>query len=400
VPHDTNEHGSMNGDWQTLFLGPAEAFKTMQQLSDTSRSNQSSAEPPFRSLLAKEGRFQKYLKRRELPETLVSLIIALVVGTGAGLGAIVFRWLINVVGVFAFTWLPNVLSNMGMAYVILAPALGGLIVGPLIYFFAREAKGHGVPEVMEAVALRGGRIRPIVVVIKSLASSITIGTGGSVGREGPIVQIGSAIGSTLGQMLHLSDNRIRNLVACGAAGGIAATFNAPIAGVFFALEVILGEFSAGNFGLVVVSSVMASIIGRVAFGEMPAFAIPQYAMQSLWEYFFYALLGVAAAIVAVVYTRSIYWTEDLFDSWKRVPEWVKPAIGGVLLGLVALMGQAASSHRACLWDRCWAMALDRWPEGYFPVWSRRPARMLSSEWEPYSPPPRVPQSQQSLFSSK
>ncbi len=122
---------------------------------------------------------------------------------------------------------------MGPAYVIVVPAIGGAFVGPMIYFFAREAKGHGVPEMMEAVALRGGRLRPIVVVIKSLASSICIGSGGSVGREGSIVQIGSALGPTLGQLLKLSDERIRNLVVCGAAAGIAATFNAPTAGVIF-----------------------------------------------------------------------------------------------------------------------------------------------------------------------
>jgi CIC family chloride channel protein len=145
------------------------------------------------------------------------------------------------------------------------------LVGPLVYFLAREAKGHGVPEVMEAVALRGGRIRPVVAVVKSLASSITIGSGGSVGREGPIVQIGSAIGSTFSRLFHLSDERTRNLVACGAAAGIAATFNAPIAGVIFALEVILAEFGLMQFTSVVVASVTSSVIGRVFFGDIPAF---------------------------------------------------------------------------------------------------------------------------------
>jgi len=130
---------------------------------------------------------------------------------------------------------------------IFIPALGGLIAGPIIAFFASEAKGHGVPEVMQAIALRGGRIRPRVVVAKLAASAICIGSGGSAGREGPIVQVGAALGSTLGQWLKLSSNRIRNLVACGAAAGIAATFNAPIAGVIFAMEVILGELHMGTW---------------------------------------------------------------------------------------------------------------------------------------------------------
>jgi CIC family chloride channel protein len=264
------------------------------------------------------------------------MLTALLVGIGAGLGAVVFRWLIGQATYISFTWLPSITASLGRGYVILAPVVGGAIIGPMIYFLAREAKGHGVPEVMEAVALRGGRIRPIVVVVKSLASSICIGSGGSVGREGPIVQIGSALGSTLGQLLHLSDDRIRNLVACGAAGGIAATFNAPIAGVFFALEVILGEFTVGSFGSVVLASVTASAIGRIAFGNNPGFTVPLYAISSLWEFPLYAVLGVLAALVAAVYTRLIYRAEDIFDAWKSMPEWGKPAVGGALLGLLAL----------------------------------------------------------------
>jgi len=273
------------------------------------------------------------------------MVTALVVGIGAGLGAVVFRWLIGVVTQLSFAWLPGVFISLpgrpgwlgGHIHVVLAPAVGGLVVGWLVFRYAREAKGHGVPEVMEAVALHGGRIRPIVVVIKSLASSFCIGSGGSVGREGPIVQIGSALGSTVGQLLDLSDDRIRNLVACGAAGGIAATFNAPIAGVFFALEVILGEFSVANFGPVVLASVMASVVGRIAFGDVPAFAVPKYSIHSLWEFLFYAVLGVLAAMVGVAYTRLIYWAEDRFDGWRTVPEWARPAIGGGVLGLLALL---------------------------------------------------------------
>ncbi|MDX1388537.1 MAG: chloride channel protein, partial [Acidobacteriota bacterium] len=264
------------------------------------------------------------------------LSLALLVGLGAGLGAIVFRWLIDLVRWVSFEWLPGVTAGWGPAYIVIAPTIGGLLVGPLIYFFAREAKGHGVPEVMEAVALRGGRIRPVVAAVKSIASSLTIGTGGSVGREGPIVQIGSTIGSTVGQVFRMSDDRVRNLVACGAAGGVAATFNAPIAGVIFALEVILGNFSIRSFGTVVIASVTASAVGRAAFGDVPAFGIPEYALNSLWEFPLYLLVGVAAAGVAVVYTRMIYASEDLFDSWGKVPEWSKAAFGGLLLGGLAL----------------------------------------------------------------
>jgi CIC family chloride channel protein len=176
--------------------------------------------------------------------------VAVVIGIGAGLGAIAFRDMI-----VGFTNLftghadysavdhasHSMLPMLGMWFVVAAPVVGGLIYGPLVDRWAREARGHGVPEVMYAVAEQGGRIRPRVAIVKSLASALCIGSGGSVGREGPIVQIGSALGSTLGQALRFPVSRLRLMVACGAAGGISATFNTPIAGVFFALELILRD---------------------------------------------------------------------------------------------------------------------------------------------------------------
>jgi CIC family chloride channel protein len=278
-------------------------------------------------------RLRRLLDRWQPPETGVLIGTAIIVGLGGGLGAVVFRWLINGFTYISFEVMRDWLSFMGPAYVIIVPAIGGLLVGPMIYFFAREAKGHGVPEVMEAIALRGGRIRPVVVIVKSLASSLCIGSGGSVGREGPIVQIGSALGSTLGQTLKLSDERIRNLVACGAAAGIAATFNAPIAGVIFALEVILGEFSVGYFSTVVISSVTASVVGRIAFGNIPAFVIPKYSLVSPWELLLYVLLGVLAGLVALLFVRTLYWFEDIFDAW-RFPEYIKPVVGGLFVGAI------------------------------------------------------------------
>jgi CIC family chloride channel protein len=282
-------------------------------------------------------------------EEVILVITSAIVGIGAGIGAVIFRFLIQAIETVGYDWLPSLLPGLGKIYVILVPAIGGLLVGPLVYFFAREAKGHGVPEVMEAVALRGGRIRPIVAVIKSLASSISIGSGGSVGREGPIVQIGSALGSTIGQWLNLSNERIRNLVACGAAGGIAATFNAPIAGVIFALEVILGEFSVAYFGTVVISAVLASVIGQAVFGDVPAFPLPtEYHLNSVWEFAFYPLLGVLAALIGSLFVRVLYWSEDRFDEWRAIPEWLKPAIGGALLGSLALFYGLATPLK---WDR-------------------------------------------------
>ncbi len=228
------------------------------------------------------------------------------------------------------------LGFLGRGLLILIPALGGLLAGPIITFFAREAKGHGVPEVMQAIALRGGVIRPRVVIAKIAASAICIGSGGSAGREGPIVQVGAALGSSLGQWLHLSEARIRNLVACGAAAGIAATFNAPIAGVIFAMEIILGELHIGYLGNVIISSVTASTLARVFLGERPAFEMPRYGMKTPWEILLYALLGVLAALVAILFIKMLYWFEDRFDSWK-FPDALKPAVGGLLLGLLAFV---------------------------------------------------------------
>ncbi len=264
--------------------------------------------------------------------------LAALVGLTAGFGAIGFRYLIELFQSLSYGGGGNLLDlTLSKPWYLKfwVPALGGLIVGPMIYFFAREAKGHGVPEVMEAVALRKGVIRKRVVVVKSLASAITIGTGGSVGREGPIVQIGSAIGSSLGQLLRVSSGRIRTLVGCGAAAGIAATFNAPIAGSMFALEVILGDFGLATFSPIVISSVVATAVSRHFLGDTPAFVVPVYQLVSLWEFAFYILLGLFCSIVAVSFTRTLYGLEDLFEK-IAIPEYVKPIIGGLIIGATAL----------------------------------------------------------------
>ena len=278
------------------------------------------------------------------PGLLVAL--SLLVGAGAGLGAIVFRYLI-----LAFTELfsghadPSDLGHftnphlplLGPYVVLVIPVVGGLLYGPLVYRFAPEARGHGVPEVMLAVHSNEGRIRGRVPVVKSLASALCIGAGGSVGREGPIVQIGSAIGSAVGQVSRLSAQELRLLVACGAAGGIAATFNAPIAGVFFALELILRDFQTRSFGLVVLSSVVATAVGRLAFGSGAFLHLPAFHLVSVAEYPLYALLGILAALVGVAFIRTLYGAEDLADRIWHGPAWLRPAAGGLLLGALLLV---------------------------------------------------------------
>ncbi|WP_019065110.1 chloride channel protein [Streptomyces prunicolor] len=273
------------------------------------------------------------------------MALAVVVGAGAGAGSVVFRWCIKTFtrlfsGHADYAASPGA-SNphvpwLGPYFVLLAPVVGGLLYGPLVNRFAKEARGHGVPEVMLAVAQRGGRISPKVAVVKTLASALTIGSGGSVGREGPIVQIGSALGSTLGRVTKATEGRLKLLVACGAAGGIAATFNAPLAGVFFAMELILGTFTAEAFGATVLASVTASVIGRAAFGDTAFLRLPGFHVGHLAQYGLFALLGVGAAAVGVGFSRFLYLIEDACDWAWRGPEWLRPAVGGLALGLVLL----------------------------------------------------------------
>lgn len=279
----------------------------------------------------KDSKVRHYLDRVQPPDSLVLVITSLIVGVGTGLGAVVFVWMLEQISSWAL-WMQLQFGNVGG--LLIGMALSGLLVGYIVNRWASEAKGHGVPEVMEAVALRNGRIRPRVAAIKVLASSLTIGAGGSAGREGPIVQVGSALGSTVGQIFHFSGERVQTLVACGAAAGIAATFNAPIAGALFALEVILGKFTVRYFGAVVISSVAAGIVGRAYLSDQPAFIVPAYPFQP-GEIPIYSVLGILAALVAVLFVRVLYRAEFLFDNWTLHPA-LKAALGMALTALVAL----------------------------------------------------------------
>lgn len=279
------------------------------------------------------------------PSALVPL--AVTVGAVTGLGAVGFRWLITAftrmfTGYDDYSGLGRVASThwpwFGIWFLLLAPVIAGAVYGPLVHRFAPEARGHGVPEVMYAVSHRGGRIAPQVSLVKALASALCIGGGGSVGREGPIVQIGSAAGSTVAQLLRLDTPRVRLLVACGAAAGISATFNAPLAGPFFAMELILRNFAAESFGAVVLASVTADVVGRAFLGDHPFLSLPTFAVRSPLEYLLYVALGIAVGVVGVAFSKILYLVEDACDWVWRGPEWARPAAGGVLLGglLIAL----------------------------------------------------------------
>lgn len=290
-----------------------------------------------------------------LTETKLLFIFAVAVGVLSGLGAFSFSWLMQWCSDFAFGNAVAQNEVVGRWYFLVLPALGGLLVGPIVTFMASEAKGHGVPEVMYAVAKRSGRIRKRVAAAKALASALCIGTGGSAGREGPIVQIGSALGSSVGQMFNLSADLTRMLVACGAAGGIAATFGTPIAGVLFSLEVILRDFAARAFSMVVIAAVTASAVSRLLLGEGFFFHVPEYSLHNSTEYLLYALLGVIAALWARVFIYILYRTEDYFEELS-MPDWLKPALGGLMLGLLGfflpqIFGTGHAATEAALWNK-------------------------------------------------
>lgn len=268
------------------------------------------------------------------------IILAIIIGILGGFGGIGIRWLIKFISDLSYPGPGNILENILATrwyWILIIPVIGGLIVGPIIYFLAPEAKGHGVPEVMQAILLKGGNIRPRVAFIKAIASAISIGTGGSVGREGPIVQIGSSLGSTVGQFFHVPSKRLKTLVGCGAAAGIAAAFNAPIAGALFAVEIILMDFAVAQFSPIVISSVMATVISHTFEGNLIAFLVPKYQLASPYEIIFYFFLGAISGFVSYAFIKLLYFSEDVFDNRIHIPEYIKPAIGGLILGLVALL---------------------------------------------------------------
>jgi CIC family chloride channel protein len=269
-----------------------------------------------------------------IPKGVYSVVLAVLVGLATGLGAVAFIQLLRLLTDLSFNQAKGPLWFLGRFYVVLLPAAGGMIVGPLIHYFAREAKGHGVPEVMTAIAIRGGRIRKRVALVKILASALTIGSGGSAGREGPMIQIGAGIGSSVAQLLRMSDDRVKTFLACGAAGGVAATFNAPIAGAMFSLEVLGGQFGL-DFSLVVLASVTSAVISRAMLGNFPSFEVPPWDMVSEKELLFYLLLGLLAAGAATLFVRTLSAFEERFDAW-RFPEPVKPVVGGLAVGVMGI----------------------------------------------------------------
>ncbi len=277
------------------------------------------------------------INRFKMGEHTFVLTVAVLIGILGGFGAVGIQYAIR--GFEHLFWGEqfnlNTILDIHWGWKVFIPAMGGVFVGFIIQFVASEAKGHGVPEVMEAISLRNGIIRPRVVFAKLFASAVYIASGGSVGREGPVIQIGSAVGSSLGQLFKVNPKRMRTFVACGAASGIAAAFNAPVAGALFAVEIILGDFAVPQFSPVVISSVMATVVSRHFLGDFPAFEVPKYHMGSPAELGFYVVLGFLAAGVALLFIKTLYKSEEFFDNLKW-PEPVKAGLGGMSIGLIGI----------------------------------------------------------------
>jgi CIC family chloride channel protein len=280
-------------------------------------------------------------------------LIAIVLGVGAGLGAFVFRVLIAVIHNLCF------LGRLSIHYdtsqhtaagpwgpvVAIVPVLGSIAVVFLVKNFAPEAKGHGVPEVMDAIYYGKSIIRPVVAAIKSLASAISIGTGGSVGREGPIVQISAAFASWLGGFARVSRWQRATLVAAGGGAGIAATFNTPIGGVLFAVEVLMHEVSVRTLVPVALSTATATFVGQRLFGNAPAFEVPPvHALLTTAVLPAYVVLGALMALVAVAFIRCLYGAEDLFDRVIPKRDYARHAAGMLAVGLVIEGMMALRGH--------------------------------------------------------
>lgn len=271
--------------------------------------------------------------------------LALGLGVFTGCGAAVFRWLIALVHNLAFLghWSFHYDTSQFTgpspwgAGIILVPILGGLIVTFLIVNYAPEARGHGVPEVMDAIFYKNSVIRPVVAAVKSVASAVAIGTGSAIGREGPIIQIGSAFGSTLGQILKIAPNQRAVLVAAGAGGGIAATFNTPIGGIMFALELMLPEISVSTFLPVALATEAATYVGRALLGSQPSFYVPPLPplatnIHVVEELCLFALLGALVGLASGAFVKGLYFSEKIFDRIKNA--YIRLIIGMLIMGLL------------------------------------------------------------------
>ena len=276
-----------------------------------------------------------WIARRDWDEGALLMVFGLIIGVGAGLGVVGFYHLIDLAYAFFITWMGRSLDvAVHVVYRPVLTALGLLAAWSLV---RRIPEGQNVSDVQLSVAKRGGVLRGRWVAIRTLASAVTLGSGGSAGSEGPTAVLGAAIGSIMGRVLRFQPRRVKILVGCGAGAGIAAAFNAPFAGAFFALEEVLGSFSIGAFSPVVVASVAGALTVRPFLGSHPAFHIPPYGqIRPLAIFLLYPLLGVACGLWSAMYTRMFFRSGDMFKA-MRGPHWLRPVCGGLAVGFIVYL---------------------------------------------------------------
>jgi CIC family chloride channel protein len=279
------------------------------------------------------------LSKFKIGERTIIIVMSVVVGVLSGFANILFRATMNLVHKIVFIGGSDLFHiNEGGFYRLLLPLLpvcGAIFLIPLSLAFREDVNGYGFPKFLETVNIKGGRIGPRTILIKILSSAFTIGSGGSAGVEGPIAHIGGAIGSLVGQLSKVSGNRIKLLIAAGSAGGIAATFNAPIAGVMFATEIVLlGNYELTSFAAIVISSGIATVVSRMYYGANPLFTVPEYEVN-VYEIPLYILFGIFMGIVAVSYIRVFYKVKDSFDKLNVNPQ-LKPVIGAFIVGSIGI----------------------------------------------------------------
>ncbi|ACF43763.1 chloride channel protein [Pelodictyon phaeoclathratiforme] len=285
-----------------------------------------------------------FLVQLNLTQDIPFLFVAVGVGLMTGYVAVIFHDAIMTISAISFTALRSFdkapfIDKYWIFFLPFIPAAGGLFVGLYNAFIVKARPGHGLASVIKAVAQNDGVINRKLWIHKSITSVLSIGTGGGGGREAPIVQVGAAIGSTVAQMLRFSPNKTRTLLGCGAAAGLAAVFNAPIGGVMFAIEVLLGDFSVKTFSPIVIAAVIGTVLSRSFLGNSPTFQVHEYSLVSNTELLFYCLLGILAGLSAVMFIKIYYAIEEWFGRiekrWK-IPIWAMPAIGGLMSGLICM----------------------------------------------------------------
>ena len=271
-------------------------------------------------------------------EQTVLLTLAIATGLAASLAATAFREVL-----LGFQWLAfGTGADLMLSHVaalpwwhrMLVPAVGGLIVGYFIHRFVSGRRPVGVPQVMEASALDGAKMSLTQGIKGAIANAATLGFGGSAGREGPVVHLGATIGSRIAKWMHMPRGHARTLLACGVTGAVAASFNAPLAGVFFALEVVIGHYALAAFAPIVMASLVATVVSRAIYGDFPAFIIPNYTI-SAFEFPAFAMLGVAAAVLAVVLMRGVALVGQQMARLP-IPAWCRPGVGGLGVGVLAI----------------------------------------------------------------